>query len=202
MKKIKSNDRMPARSRANVEHLLEQIATWRSPHRKKSWDFAWQVGPANLFEMLHSMRRWYSGQTMVRKVASYRPVLQSVMALDPRSAVGCYRGFKVPKSSPLANLERGDTFTLPVSLNHGFSSWTLREDAAHKFSGKSRTHVGLVVRLLDARGATPILAPTERTAPWFNALYALVIGTSFRPKEAEYVIGGKRLRVQVVRVKR
>lgn len=193
---------MPARSRAHVEHLLEQIATWRSPHANKAWSFAMKVGPANLFELLHSLRRWYSGQTMIRKVASYRAILSTVMDLSPRSAVGSYRGFKVPRHSPLSKLEPRDVLTLPVSLNHGHSSWTLREAAAHKFAGKSRERVGLIVRLVDPKGVTPVIAPAERTAPWFNALYAHVIGTSFRPKEAEYVLCGKRLRVAVVRVKR
>jgi hypothetical protein len=58
------------------------------------------------------------------------------------------------------------------------------------------------VKLIDHEGVKPLLAPPEHTAPWFNALYEKAIGTSFRPKESEYLISAPSLRVEVVRVKR
>jgi hypothetical protein len=47
-----------------------------------------------------------------------------------------------------------------------------------------------------------IIAPQRYSAPWFNALYAKAIGTSFRPGEAEFLVRGSPLAVGVVKVKR
>jgi hypothetical protein len=200
--RIKSNDRMPARTQGNIAHLVNRIEAWDSPHRDESLQFTEKVTPAGLFEVLHSMRRWYSGGTMARRILSYRDALGTAMDLNPEAAVGAYRGFKVPNDHPLANVEVGQRLTLPVTRNHGFSSWCTEEAPAHKFSGGGSGKTGLIIRLSDAEGITPVLAPPTHTADWFNALYSQVIGNSFRPKEGEYLISAPSVNVEVVRVKR
>ncbi len=201
--KIKSNDRMPPRTKANIEQLVGQVHSWDSPHRDEAVKFMEEATPAGLFDMLHGMRRWYSGQTMARKLLDKRDSLSSVMKLDPKDAVGSFRGFKVPKDSSLAtSVEVGQQLTLPVTRNHGFSSWTTSQDAANKFSGAGKGKIGLVVKLVDAHGITPVLAPPSHTEPWFNELYSKVIGSSFRPKEGEYLVAAPSVKVEVVRVKR
>jgi hypothetical protein len=201
-KKIKSNDPMPPRTQANVEGMMALIREWRSPHRAAALRFAEEIEPRELFTLLHSMRRWYSGQTMMRKIKSYRPYLVKAMDLDPDDVVGVYRGFHVDRDDPIAAKEAGDRFDLPVTRNRGFSSWSLTEEPTHRFSGSSKDKAGIIVRLIDAAGLVPVLAPPQRTRAWFNALYALVIGNSFRPKEEEYLISGSPARVEVVQIKR
>jgi hypothetical protein len=198
--KIRSNDPMPARSKANIEDM-ELIESWDSPHRAKALKFVKKTTPEGLFEILHSMRRWYSGQTMARLLASYRKELSEVMDLDPSDAVGCFRGFKVPDDSSLAEHEEGDEFTLEITRNHSFSSWSLTEKPTHGFSGKSKGKIGLIIKLVNGKGIKPVLAPPERTSEWFNALYELIIGKSFRPTEQEYLIQGSSARVQIVKKK-
>jgi hypothetical protein len=195
---IKSNDRMPPRSFTNVQGMVDVIANYAPC----ALDFMERVSPQALFEILHSMRRWYSGQTMARALLSHRDDLRSVMKLEPKDAVGVYRGFKVPKDNPLACSKPGDRMTIPVQRNHGFSSWSLTEAPTHRFSGASAGKVGLVVRLVDGRGVVPALAPPERTSKCFNAMYEAVVGRSFRPTEQEYLIYAPRISVEVVRVKR
>ena len=202
MRKIRSNDPMPARSRANVLAMEDVVLGMRPPHRAAAVRFMGALGPEAVFELLHCMRRWYSGQTMARRLATYRPDLATAMRLSPRDVVGVYRGFKVPASSTLARLEPGDRVRLPVTLNHGFSSWSTTEAPVHKFSGGGNGKVGLVVRLVGGKALTPVLAPPERTASWFNALYEHVIGRSFRPTEGEYLIASPEVVVDVVRAKR
>lgn len=202
MRKIRSNDPMPARSRANILAMEDVVLGMRPPHRAAAVRLMEDLGARDLFELLHCMRRWYSGQTMARRLATYRPDLATAMRLSPRDVIGVYRGFKVPTSSALTSLAPGDRARLPVRLNHGFSSWSTTEAPVHKFSGGGRGKVGLVVRLVGGRRLEPVLAPPERTAPWFNALYEHVIGRSFRPTEGEYLIASPEVVVDVVRVKR
>ena len=202
MKKIKSNDPMPARTQANLSAFAEQVCGWRSPHRRSAVTYMNAIGLRALFEILHSMRRWYSGQTMARLLASYRPALLGVMKIEPRDSLGVFRGFKVPNSHAWADADPGDTLTLPVKLNHGHSSWSTSEAPTHKFSGGGKGKTGLVVKLIDTKGVKPLLAPTHKTKPWFNALYEHVIGKSFRPKEQEYLLAADRVKVRVVRVKK
>ena len=147
------------------------------------------------------MRRWYSGQTMARGLLAQRDDLRSVMKIEPKDALGVYRGFKVDKDSKLAQLRPGDRTCIPVTRNHGFSSWSTTEAPTHRFSGKSKGKVGLVVKLIDSRGIQPVLAPPERSAPWFNTLYKTAIGKSFRWTEGEYLIAAPRICVEIVRVK-
>ena len=200
MASIKSNDRMPARSFENVQQMVNEVAN--GPHSTCALDFMTRTSPHDLFEILHSIRRWYSGQTMARSLRSYRGELRDVMRLEPRDVVGVYRGFRVPKDDPLARSKPGDRKTLDVTRNHGFSSWSLTEAPTHRFSGASAGKVGLVVRLLASKGLEPVLAPPERTASWFNSLYEAAIGHSFRPTEQEYLIHAPRVTVEIVRVKR
>lgn len=200
--KIRSNAPMAPRTRANVLALEQIVRDMRPPHRAPAIRFMELLGPAGLFEVLHCMRRWYSGQTMARRLALYRPQLSTAMALRSRDVLGVYRGFKVPVRSDLARLRVGDRVRLPVTRNHGYSSWSSTEAPTHKFSGGGRGKVGLVVRLAGGRDVTPVIAPAERTAPWFNALYEVAIGRSFRPTEGEYLIASPEVLVDVVRVKR
>lgn len=200
--KIKSNDRMPPRTKGHIDALTQRIASWESPHRDEAQRFASEVGHGELFELLHSMRRWYTGQTMARALLAKRDALSSVMQLDPKDAVGSFRGFKVPKDHPYADLKVGDKLDLPVTRNHGFSSWSTTEAPTNRFSGGGKGKVGLIVKLVDGEGATPVLAPPSHTKPWFNELYAHAIGKSFRPTEGEYLISGPSLKVEIVRVKR
>jgi len=200
--RIKSNARMPPRTRANIEHLTECVRTLPKAHREEAERFQQQVTSVGLFEILHSMRRWYSGQTMARRLLAYRDHLRQIMALEPSDVVGVFRGFHVPRDSKLAAVLPGKMITMPVTRNHGFSSWSMLEAPVHRFSGASRDRVGLVVRLVDGHDVKPVLAPPQRTAGWFNRLYACYVGTSFRKGEAEYLIAAPRLRVEVVRVKK
>ncbi len=202
MAMIKSNDRMPARTRCNIDHVIASIDTLPKSYRPHAHAFAERVTPLGLFEILHSMRRWYSGQTMARKLLAHRAELAEVMDLDPDDVVGVYRGFKVPNDNPLASVVLGAVIRLPVKLNHSFSSWSTTEAPTHRFSGGGRGKTGLVVQLVDGRGTRPVLAPPNRTRPWFNALYAAAIGTSYRPTEGEYLIAAPTVRVKIVRVKR
>ncbi len=200
--RIKSNDRMPSRSKANIQNMMSGIQSWDSPHKDKALSFAQEIGEDKLFDLLHSMRRWYSGQTMARNLLNHQDSLSAVMKLSPQDALGVYRGFKVDKTSPLANLEVGQELVIPVTRNHGFSSWSTSEEATNKFSGGGKGKVGIIIRLADHKNITPVLAPPSHTEDWFNELYHRAIGTSFRPKEGEYLIHAPEVKVKVVRVKR
>lgn len=200
--KIKSNARMPPRTKANINGVVDTLKSWDSPHADDALSFVEGVTPPAAFELLHSMRRWYSGQTMACKLLDYRDDLSKVMALKPEDVVGVYRGFKVDKTNPLANASVGDRLTLDVTRNHGMSSWSTTEVPTHKFSGGGKGRVGLVIKLVDSEGIKPVLAPPEHTKEWFNEMYAKLIGTSFRPKEQEYLIAAPRVNVEIVRVKR
>ena len=161
-----------------------------------------ELSDKKLFVLLHSIRRWYTGQTMTRKLIEHNEHLGRVMRLRPDDAVGVYRGFKVPNKSPLAKLEVGQKVTIPVTLNRGISSWSMDMDATNRFSGGGKGKTGIIIKLIDSKGVKPLLAPPERTKKWFNALYERSIGKSFRPKEGEYLIEAPEIRVEVVRVKR
>ena len=200
-KRIKSNDRMPSRSAANVDDFLDDLEEWRSAYRDTALDFADDVGPDQLFELLHAIRRWYSGQTMARLIYSQREILRNVMAIEPCDAVGVYRGFKVDVDDVLADADEGEVFTIPVTRNHGFSSWSTDPNLVNRFSGSGRGKVGIIVQLASPEWITPVLAPPEETEAWFNALYERVIGSSFRPTEGEYLIHGTKYVGEIVRVK-
>lgn len=201
-KKIKSNSRMPAPTKKNINHFSEIIQELDEDHRAPAESFQKKVGPRGVFEIMHSMRRWYSGQTMARKLLDHRENLRSVMDIEPKDAVGVFRGFKVPVDNQLAKSTVGQKLTLDVTRNHGFSSWSTTEAPTNRFSGGGKGKVGLIVKLIDKKGITPVLAPPDRTRPWFNAFYEKSIGKSFRPKEGEYLISAPKVQVEVVRVKK
>jgi hypothetical protein len=200
--KIKSNDRYVSPTRAHVASLMNSIESWESPHREKALAFANELSPPKLFEMLHGMRRWYTGQTMAKKLIEHNDTLAKVMRLDPKDAVGVFRGFKVPKDSPIAQAKPGDTLKLDVTRNRGLSSWSTNEQAVNRFSGGGNGKVGLNVKLVSSEGVKPLLAPPSHTESWFNALYERAVGKSFRPTEGEYLISAPKICVEVLRVKR
>lgn len=202
MAKIKSNDRMPPRTKAHINKIVEDVHSLEGPHREKAIEFLNKMGPSNFFDVMHGIRRWYTGQTMARKILEHREHLGSAMQLDPKDVVGVYRGFKVPKDHELANVEVGQKITLPVTRNHGFSSWSTTQEPTNRFSGGGKGKVGLIVKLVDSKGVTPVLAPPSHSEEWFNKLYEKTIGKSFRPKEGEYLISAPSVNVEVVRVKR
>jgi hypothetical protein len=201
VRRIRSNERMVPRTRTNVCTMLSAIDAWRSPHRAAAVRFLATVGPRGLFEILHSMRRWYSGQTMARCLLAYRAALRTVMRLEPQDARGAFRGFRVPRTHRLAAAVPGARVRLAVTRNHGISSWSTTEAPTHRFSGAGPDRVGLVVRLVETDGVAPLLAPPSHTAAWFNALYERVVGRSFRPTEGEYLLATKAVTVEIVRVK-
>lgn len=202
MARIKSNDRYVSPTKAHVADLMTNIETWNSPHREKALAMASEMSPPKLFEVLHGMRRWYTGQTMAKKLVEHNEALTKVMKLEPKDVVGIFRGFKVPKDSPLAQAKPGDTLELDVTRNRGISSWSTSEQAVNRFSGGGNGKVGLNVKLLSSDGVKPLLAPPSHTEPWFNELYSHVIGKSFRPTEGEYLISAPKIHVEVMRVKR
>jgi hypothetical protein len=200
--RIKSNDRYVSPTKAHVAGLMQSIESWESPHREKALSFASELSPPKLFEVLHGMRRWYTGQTMAKKLVEHNEALSKVMKLEPKDVVGIFRGFKVPKDSPIAQAKPGDTLELDVTRNRGLSSWSTNEQAVNRFSGAGNGKVGLNVKLVGSDGVKPLLAPPSHTEPWFNELYSRAIGKSFRPTEGEYLISAPKIRVEVLRVKR
>jgi len=200
--KIKSNDRMPAPTRLNLAAFMDAIHDWNSPHRKPVLALASKMSEENLFELMHSIRRWYTGQTMAKNLIKYNDVLSQFMRLDPSDAVGSYRGFKVPNDDPMAKLSPGDKLVLNVTRNRGISSWSTNEEPTHRFSGGGKGKTGIIVKLIDGKGIKPILAPPSHTEKWFNEFYSMAIGQSFRPKENEYLIAAPKVRVEVIRVKK
>jgi hypothetical protein len=189
-------------TRTNVNAMVAKVQSWESPHAERAQQFMEEVGPARLFDLLHSTRRWYSGGTRAHNIAEHRDALKEVMKLEPKDALGVYRGFKVDRDNPLAALKQGERLTLDVTRNKGISSWTTTEAAANKFSGAGNGKVGLIIKLVGHDGIEPILAPPTHTEPWFNELYGHVIGKSWRPTEHEYLIRAPKVDVEVVRVKR
>lgn len=201
-KKVKSNDRMTPRTKANVAQVVGAIQHLEPAHQEEALRFTEKHSPEALFDIMHGMRRWYTGQTMAKNLVEHNEAMSSVMKLEPKDVTGVYRGFKVSNDSDLAKVKPGEKITIGVTRNRGISSWSTSEAATNKFSGGGKGMTGLIVKLIDHEGVKPLLAPPEHTKPWFNALYEKAIGTSFRPKEGEYLIAAPSLRVEVVRVKR
>lgn len=200
--RTKSNDRMEPRSSVNLHAFVYRASQWDSPHKDEALKWITKAGPEAAFEILHSMRRWYSGQTMAGKLIGHREHTKDVMKLDPEHVEGVYRGFKVDKDSDLAGLKPGDRVDLPVTRNKGITSWSTDMQATNRFSGASKGKVGLIVKLVDTDGVTPILAPPSHSEPWFNEFYSHMIGKSWRPTEGEYLIVAPKVTVEVVKVKK
>lgn len=195
--------RMPSCSCKDQEPILDVIDSMRGSSRESAEEFLDIVGPKNLCLILHSMRRWYSFQmwNSAKKIIPHRDVLDEY-AMDLQPPLGVFRGFKVDRDNPIAEFEPGDVFTLPVKRNGGCTSWTHTEKYAHRFSGASKNKIGIVVKLVDLSGVKPFIAPPAYSEDWFNRLYEKTMGRSFRFKEQEYAIYGKRLIVEVVKIKR
>lgn len=191
-------------SRPTAKNLEEfQSRFYDSPHRRKAEDLAHSVGGmVAFFELLHSMRRWYSGGTMARRLLNHRHQLATIMDLRPQAVLGLYRGFKLPPHFVSGEIQEGASGELALTRNHGLSSWTTTVAAANRFSGGGRGKIGFVVRLSSVKGVVPVLAPPSHTQKWFNDFYANVIGRSYRPTEGEYLILAPKVKVEVVRVKR
>jgi hypothetical protein len=197
--------RMPKCTNNDILKVLEPVASMRGASRDAALDLVNEIDPKGLCILLHSMRRWYSYQmwNSAKKILALRGALdQVVMDLDPESAVGAYRGFKVDATDVLADVEVGDTLSLPVNRNGGCSSWTVKRSIANRFSGASKGKVGLVIRLASSRCVTPFIAPPSRTEDWFDRLYKNTMGSAYRFKEHEYAIHANVVDVEIVRVKR
>lgn len=193
---------MPARTKGNIAALMGDLHALDDSDKQKALEFGERASPPVLFDVMHAMRRWYSGQTMARKLVEHRELLRGVMDIEPKDAVGVFRGFKVPNDNPLAKAQAGDKLTLGVTRNHEISSWTTDQNLANRFSGGGKGKTGLIVKLVDHEGIEPILAPPSRTKPWFNKAYEQAIGTSFRDKKHEYLIKAPEVEVEVMRVKK
>lgn len=198
-----TNYRMPTCNRRDTQKIIDVVIDdFRGKTMTTVVDFACDIGPTNLCRVLHAMRRWYSYNTWnaAKKILPFRAQLED--AMDLSAPIGAFRGFKVDKNSPMAALEEGEVISLPVTRNGGCTSWTLERGMADRFSGASKGKTGLVVKLVSERGVEAFIAPPSHSEPWFNKLYENTMGRSFRFNEQEYAIYGKRLTVEVVRVKR
>lgn len=193
---------MPPRTRANIDQLMSKIDGLEASSRRKAIAYSEETTPRGLFELLHGMRRWYSGQTMIGKLIEHHDALADVMDLDPDDAKGVFRGFKVPNDHELARSSVGDITTIPVTRNRGVSSWSTKQELTNRFSGGGNGKTGLIVKLVDTDGVRPLLAPPSHTEPWFNQMYDATIGKSFRPNEHEYLLQAPRVKVEIVRVKK
>lgn len=195
---------MPACNETHQREIVDAILAMRGPNRAAAERLLGRMGSKNLCVALHAMRRWYSYNcwNAAKKILPHVRDLAEAMDLDPRDAIGVYRGIRVPLSSPLTDAGPGDLFELPMERNGGCSSWSLQHKYANRFSGKQPGKAGIVVRLHEAKGNTPFIAPPVRSRPWFNQLYESTMGRSFRFVEQEYAIAGSRQIVEIVQVKR
>ncbi len=200
----KGNAPMPSCNATHQQEILDAVDTLRGSGRQAAEELLHDLGAETLCRILHAMRRWYSYNcwNAAKKIIPHRRALAQAMDLDPEDAVGAFRGIRVPLSSPLADADRGDEYTLPMERNGGCSSWTLQRKFANRFSGKQPGKAGIVIRLADTRGVKPFIAPPCRTERWFDSIYAKTMGRSFRFNEMEYAIAGNRQIVEIVDIKR
>ncbi len=188
-----------------VGSMLDGIFDLPPRARGPALALAADIGATELCTVLHAMRRWYSYNCWnnAKKILPHAGALSPGMDLDPRRAVGAYRGFRVPKgSSFVTDFEEGDVLSLPVERNGGCSSWTMSRAKANLFSGSAKTYSGIVIQLEDARGVRPFIAPPSHSESWFNELYARTMNRAYRFSEEEYAIYGKKLTVRIVAIKR
>lgn len=188
---------------SQADKIMEVVRSFRGKNRCQAEEFAERLSPKGLCLTLHAMRRWYSGwdRHNAKKLLEHRDILKSVMDLEPNFEYGLYRGFKVVRGTDLAQLSPGDTITLPVTRNGGASSWTTKPKLANRFSGPSKSRVGLIVKLVGGREIKPFIAPPQYSVSWFNDLYKKTMGESFRFKEYEFAIWSKTIDVEIIRVK-
>lgn len=195
---------MPSCNKKDIEFILERVRRLRPSDQREVQKLIAQIGAKELCRILHAMRRWYSYNTgnAAWKIIAHRKALSAAMDLRPRSVVGAFRGFKVAKNDPIARKRVGDIFSLPVTRNGGCSSWTLDRKRANNFSGASKGKVGIVIRLAKPTNVVPFIAPPKCSKAWFNRLYEATMGQSFRLKENEYAVCGRKLWVQIVAIKK
>lgn len=201
LRPVKGNALMPTCGLRDQQHITDVIRTFRGVTRDECERLLVDLGPRDLCQVLHGMRRWYTANTFVNaeKILPHVRALARAMDLDP--PVGAYRGFKVDARDLLARVEVGQVISIRVERNGGCSSWTLSRKIADRFSGSPKGKVGLVVRLLNGKNVQTFIAPPERCAPWFNKLYARTMGTSHRHNEREFAIYAPKIEVEVVKVK-
>ncbi len=193
---------MAACNAADIAKVMAAVERLPPAQRRQARAFAEVVTPHGLCEILHAMRRWYSNQTgpIARRLLPHREALSAVMQLG--TPVGSWRGFKIPRGEVRPELRPGAAMILPVSRNGNCSSWTTVRAKADRFSGATKTHVGVVVELIGGDGVRTFIAPPSHTLPWFDALYELAIGRSFRFTEAEFALCAEAVIVRVDAVKR
>src|SRR5690606_16502746 len=156
--------RMPECNKAQVDAIMDVIHQFKGKNRKQAEEFANLIGHKRLCEVLHAMRRWYGagwGWSSAKKILDAKGVLFRVMDLNP--PIGAFRGFKVDRRSEYSDLSVGDIVTFLVVRNRGCSSWTLKRDAANKFSGPTKDKIGLVVQLIGGDGIKAFLAPPSHS---------------------------------------
>jgi hypothetical protein len=64
VKTASDKHRMPNATKKNIDKVVSVIPSLSAENRDKAEAFRQDVGDRALFDILHSMRRWYSGQTM------------------------------------------------------------------------------------------------------------------------------------------
>lgn len=200
--KDKNTHRMPPLTKAVVGKVEAGLQSLDPVHRKPAEELRDAIGAKALTAVLHHMRRWYSNQTgpNAKQVLARHDALAKAMQLD--TLPDLYRGFKLDNKSPLLQgLKEGDSITIPVTRNQGFSSWTVHRDIANKFSGASRGKTGLVIKLQGGEAIKPVIAPPEFSQPWFNALYEQTMGPHFRKKEGEYVLQSPQVTAEIIAIK-
>ena len=194
--------RMPSPTRAEVQKIVDAVESLPPRHRRQAVALMNEMGPKQLCLCLHGMRRWYSGQTAKKHILRNRDALLSAKAMDLRPPIGAYRGFKVDKRDRIASMDEGDVVRLPVTRNHGVSSWTASRQAANRFSGASKGKVGVVVKCRGPKSAKTFIAPPKKSAAWFNALYDETMGRAFRHTEDEFTIQAPAVEAEIVALKR
>jgi hypothetical protein len=186
-------------TKENLKKMKAEIEAWKSFHDNVTALFA-KFGQKEVFESIEAMKVWYCCKKGVNKLKEHRATLSRVMLLDPKWAVGLYRGLTAKKGTPLASVKVGDEFDLPT-IKNGVSSWTTSIHLAGSFaSGYSQA--GIIVELIDPKGVVPLVAPPSHTVDFFNKLYREQVGSNrYRKAEDEYLLASKKTRVRVVWVK-
>lgn len=94
---------MPTPTTARVAEFAEDVYALSPKYRSQALAVADAFSFEELFVVVHSMRRWYNGQTMAGALEAHRRVVECCMDLNPQHAVGAYRGFKVASLVKFAN---------------------------------------------------------------------------------------------------
>lgn len=188
----------------DLEDLENHINNLKSSSKLQARKFIAKYGIKTLCEIMDTIASWYKSWHWghSRKLLKHYDALTDIMNLE--IPVGAYRGFKISKKE-FAQLEwkEGDIISLDVIRNKGCASFTNDLKIANRFSGKSKTHVGIILQLISTTpSGKVVLAPVFKTKPWFNELYLNVMGPAFREKEQEYVICTKKFKAKIVKIKK